>query len=140
MVGGAISMGLSRSVNRRGVIVGAGVILQALGFLLSALFLSTTPVTFASVVLFGFGGGMAQYPCFREWSQELFPAMVKAKGQGLVYGVVSILISFYSFLLTVPAAAGVQGIACLLLSFLVVSGLMSTIRTLGTASVSLEEI
>ncbi len=93
-------------------------------------------MTLASMVLFGFGGGIAQYPFYLAWSQELFPTMLRATGQGLIYGVVRIAIGFWSFFVPVLAAAGTEGVARLLVGFLAVSGLVGTIRTPNMAGKS----
>ena len=125
---------------RRRLMFGTGATLQALAFLLFVLFPLTTPVALANVILFGFGGGIGQYPFIRVWLQELFPTSVRATAQGLVYGSVRIALFGWSLFVPVLAATSIETVALLLTIFLTISGIVGIIWMPNTAGKSLEEI
>ncbi|HLH58435.1 MAG TPA: MFS transporter [Streptosporangiaceae bacterium] len=124
----------------RRLMFSAGAAMQAVAFLLFALFPLTTMVAVANVVLFGIGQGMSQYPIIRVWLNELFPTSVRATAQGLVYGGVRVVLFFWSLAVPVIAAVGVSALGWLLAGFLVVSGVTGIIFMPDTAGKTLEEI
>ncbi|MCU1534698.1 MAG: iolF [Glaciihabitans sp.] len=134
-----IFMRFADGTHRR-VMFTIGASLQALAFLLFALFPLTTPIAIANVVLFGVGQGMAQYPMIRVWLSELFPTSVRTTAQGLVYGAVRIALFFWSLAVPVIAMVGVSTLGWLLTIFLIISGLIGAIFMPKTAGKSLEQI
>jgi inositol transporter-like SP family MFS transporter len=136
---GTVFMPLADSARRRTIFaVGGG--LQVVAFLLFVLFPLTTPVAVANVVLFGFGGGMAQFPFIRVWFSELFPTSVRATAQGLVYGGVRLLLFFWSLAVPVIATVGIKPLGLLLAIFLLISAGIGVIFMPDTAGKSLEQI
>jgi len=125
---------------RRRLMFAVGAALQAVAFLMFALFPLTTPVAIANVVLFGVGQGMSQYPMIRVWLNELFPTSIRTTAQGLVYGAVRIAIFGWSLAVPTIAAVGVVTLGWILAGFLTVSGIVGVIFMPNTAGKSLEEI
>ena len=126
--------------SRRRVMFGAGAAMQVVAFLLYFLFPLTTPVALANVILFGFGGGFAQYPFIRVWFSELFPTSIRATAQGLVYGGVRIMLFFWSLLIPILATADIGTLGLLLAIFLLISGVIGVLFMPATAGKSLEQI
>ncbi|WP_432889896.1 MFS transporter [Kribbella sp. CA-245084] len=125
---------------RRRLIFSIGAALQAIAFLLFALFPLTTTVAICNVVLFGLGQGMAQYPMIRVWLSELFPTSVRTTAQGLVYGGVRVALFFWSLAVPVIAVAGVSTLGWLLTGFLTISGVIGAVFMPDTAGKSLEQV
>lgn len=125
---------------RRRAMFSIGAALQAIAFLLFALFPLTTGIAIANVVLFGIGQGMAQYPMIRVWLNELFPTSVRTTAQGLVYGAVRIVLFFWSLAVPVIAVVGVSTLGWLLTAFLLISGVIGALFMPNTAGKTLEQI
>lgn len=136
---GTVFMPFADSMRRR-TIFAIGAALQVIAFLLFVFFPLTTPIALGNVVLFGFGGGMAQFPFIRVWFSELFPTSVRATAQGLVYGGVRVLLFFWSLAVPVIATVGVKPLGVLLAIFLFISGGVGVVFMPNTAGKSLEQI
>lgn len=136
---GTVFMPLADSARRRTIFaIGGG--LQVVAFLLFFLLPLTTPVALANVILFGFGGGFAQFPFIRVWFSELFPTSVRATAQGLVYGGVRVLLFFWSLAVPVIATVGVKPLGLMLAIFLFISAAVGVIFMPNTAGKTLEQI
>jgi inositol transporter-like SP family MFS transporter len=92
----------------------------AAAFYLLAVFPITDPaVAILNVLLFGFGQGIGLWPLQRVWSVELFATNIRNTAQGMLWGVMRLVLGLWSLYLPLFTHTGFKTVA-------VVMGLMFT--------------
>ena len=136
-----VFMPLNDRIDRR-ILYAVSAAMMAVSFYMLVFFpISNTLVAIISILLFGLGQGVGLWPLQRIWSVEMFPTAVRTTAQGILWGLMRVLLGLWSlFFATFTHAAGFTVVAIVLGSFfvynLVVGGLFGP-RTQGR---SLESI
>jgi MFS transporter, SP family, inositol transporter len=130
-----VFMPLNDRVDRR-LLYAASAAMMAVSFYMLVFFpISNTVVAVVSILLFGLGQGVGLWPLQRIWSVELFPTPVRATAQGILWGVMRVLLGIWSlYFATFTAVSGFTIVAIVLGSFfafnMIVGGLFGP-RTQG---------
>jgi inositol transporter-like SP family MFS transporter len=134
-----IFMKLADRVNQR-LLFGISAITQIIGMSLLALFPLTLPLAILHVFLMSIGGGFGAQSFFQLWSSEMFPTLLRATAQGVMFAAVRIALGAFSFFVPALTAAGFTNLAWILVGFLVISGLVGFIWAPRNEGKSLEEL
>ena len=103
---GLVFMRVNDRTNRA-LLYGVTAAIQAVGFWIFV-FAAPNLIGWAilNVILFGFGQGAGQWPLNRLWSVELFPTSVRNTAQGIIFGLMRLVLGVWSFF--VPTLLGCQ--------------------------------
>ncbi len=115
-------------------------VIQVGGMALLALFPLTLPLAILHVFLMAFGQGFGAQSFFQLWSSEMFPTMLRATAQGLMFAVVRIGLGIWSFFVPVLTATGFTTLAWILTGFLAASGIIGMLGAPRNEGKSLEEL
>jgi MFS transporter, SP family, inositol transporter len=115
-------------------------VIQVGGMALLALFPLTLPLAILHVFLMAFGQGFGAQSFFQLWSSEMFPTMLRATAQGLMFAVVRIGLGVWSFFVPVLTATGFTTLAWILTGFLAASGIIGMLGAPRNEGKSLEEL
>ncbi|WP_230635721.1 MFS transporter [Sphingomonas sp. Leaf4] len=134
-----IFMRLADRVNQRTLFL-VSAIVQVIGMSLLAIFPLTLSMALVHVMLMSIGQGFGAQSFFQLWSAEMFPTLLRSTAQGLMFGIVRIVLGIFSFFVPLLTATGFQTLAWILTGFLVLSGLIGYLGAPRNEGKSLDEL
>lgn len=137
-----IFMPLNDKVDRR-ILYAISAFLCGLAFLIPIFAPISNPyVAFANVVLFGLGQGIGLWPLQRIWSVELFPTEIRNTSQGILWGVMRVVLGLWSLWtpIILGAIGGFKAVALLMVILFAYNFVVGGLFGPRTGGKSLEEI